>query len=103
LFCFTVFLAGGSKIGNVHLKWAFSEAEVLFLRGNAAKKYYERLFSKHGKGKALSVFAHKLGRDFYFILKNKETFDHKEDAMTIKPCNLYDSISGPPVAPLCFA
>ena len=25
---------GGSKIGNVHLKWAFSEAAALFLRNN---------------------------------------------------------------------
>jgi transposase len=25
---------GGSKRGNHHLKWAFSEAAVLFLRGN---------------------------------------------------------------------
>lgn len=23
---------GGAKMGNVHLKWAFSEAAVLFLR-----------------------------------------------------------------------
>ena len=67
---------GGSKIGNAHLKWAFSEAAVLFLRGNEpAKKYYERLTRKHGKGKALSILAHKLGRAVYFILKNKEAFD----------------------------
>jgi transposase len=24
----------GNKIGNAHLKWAFSEAAVLYLRGN---------------------------------------------------------------------
>ncbi len=64
---------GGSKIGNAHLKWAFSEAAVLFLRGNdPAKKYYDRLVRKHCKGKALSILAHKLGRAVYFILKNKE-------------------------------
>jgi len=68
--------SGGSKIGNAHLKWALSEAAVLFLRGNdPAKKYYERLVRKHGKGKALSILAHKLGRAVYFILKNKEAFD----------------------------
>ena len=66
----------GNKIGNAHLKWAFSEAAVLFLRGNEpAKKWLERQTKKHGKGKALSILAHKLGRAVYFILKNKEAFD----------------------------
>ncbi|OPX92416.1 MAG: Transposase IS116/IS110/IS902 family protein [Syntrophorhabdus sp. PtaB.Bin006] len=70
---------GGSKIGNAHLKWAFSEAAALFLRGNEpAKKWFERLTRKHGKSKALSILAHKLGRAVYFMLKNKEAFDmHK--------------------------
>ena len=27
-------VTSGKKIGNAHLKWAFSEAAVLFLRGN---------------------------------------------------------------------
>jgi len=41
--------SGGSKIGNVHLKWAFSEAVVFFLNGNdPAKKYLDRLTRKHG-------------------------------------------------------
>ena len=69
----------GAKIGNAHLKWAFSEAAVLFLRGNEpGKKYYERLIKKHGKGKALSILAHKLGRAVYFILKNKEAFNQEK-------------------------
>jgi len=69
---------GGKKIGNAHLKWAFSEAAVLFLKGNeAGKKYLARLTSKHGKGKALSILAHKMGRTVYFILKNKEAFNQK--------------------------
>ena len=69
---------GGSKIGNAHLKWAFSEAALLFLKGNEpAKKWFEKLTKKHGKGKALSILAHKLGRAVYFILKNKEAFDEK--------------------------
>jgi len=56
----------GAKIGNVHLKWAFSEASVLFLRGNPkGQKYREKLTSKHGKAKALSILAHKLGRAVY--------------------------------------
>lgn len=64
-----------SKIGNVHLKWAFSEAACLFLRGNEpAQSYHDRLVSKHGKGKALSILAHKIGRAVYFMLKRKEPF-----------------------------
>ena len=30
----------GTKIGNAHLKWAFSEAAVLFLRANPADQKY---------------------------------------------------------------
>jgi transposase len=68
--------ASGKKIGNAHLKWAFSEAAVLFLKGNdQGKKYLDRLISKHGKGKALSILAHKIGRAVYFMLKNKKPFD----------------------------
>jgi transposase len=53
----------GTKIGNAHLKWAFSEAAVLFLRDNpAGQQYLPRLEKKHGKGKALAVLAHKLAR-----------------------------------------
>ena len=69
----------GKKIGNAHLKWAFSEAAVLFLKGNEpAKRYLERLSRKHGKAKALSILAHKLGRTAYFMLKNKEAFNQKQ-------------------------
>lgn len=66
----------GRKIGNMHLKWAFSEAAVLFLRNNPrGMKYKNRLASKHGKAKTLSIIAHRLGRAVYFILKRKEAFD----------------------------
>ena len=66
----------GKKIGNVHLKWAFSEASVLFLRGNpAGQKYVDKLTSKHGKAKALSILAHKLGRAVYYMLKREQAFD----------------------------
>lgn len=66
---------GGSKIGNAHLKWAFSEAAVLFLRENPpAQRYVERLRKKHGKAKALSILAHKLGRAVYFMMKNRRAF-----------------------------
>ncbi len=66
----------GNKIGNAHLKWAFSEAAVLHLRGNdKAKKYLANLQKRMSKAKALSVMAHKLGRCVYFMLKNETVFD----------------------------
>jgi transposase len=66
----------GNKIGNAHLKWAFSEAATLFLRGNeAGQKYLARLEKKHDKGKALSILAHKLARTVYFMLKRQTAFD----------------------------
>ena len=71
--------SGGSKIGNAHLKWAFSEAAVFFINGNdPAKKYLDKLTKKHGKSKALSILAHKLVWAVYFMLKNKEAFDQKK-------------------------
>ena len=67
---------GGSKIGNVHLKWAFSEAAVTFLaKCPEARKLIERLRRKHGKAKALSILAHKLGRATYYMLTRQRAFD----------------------------
>jgi transposase len=66
----------GKKIGNAHLKWAFSEAAMLFLRNNPqGQKLLARLEKKHDKGKALSILAHKLGRAVYFMLERKVAFD----------------------------
>jgi hypothetical protein len=63
-------------MGNVHLKWAFSEAAVLFLRWNTAgSKFFARIEKKHGKGKALSILAAKLGRAVYHMLLRKQPFD----------------------------
>jgi transposase len=68
--------SSGKKIGNAHLKWAFSEAAALFLKGNEkGKRYRDRLINKHGKAKSLSILAHKMGRAVYFMLKNKKPFD----------------------------
>ncbi len=67
---------GGAKIGNVHLKWAFSEAAVTFLRKNPeAQKYVRRMAGKHGKAKALSILAAKLGRSVYIMLSKQRAFD----------------------------
>jgi transposase len=66
----------GKKIGHAYLKWAFSEAAVLFLRNNpAGQKYLARLTKQHGKGKALTVLAHKLARAVYDMLKRETAFD----------------------------
>ena len=68
--------SGGAKIGNVHLKWAFSEAAVLFLRKNeAAKLYRARLSKRHGKAKSLTILAHKIARAVFFILKRRTVFE----------------------------
>jgi transposase len=69
---------GGSKIGNVHLRWAFGEAACLFLRNNpAGQAYHQRLVKDHGRSKALSILSQKLGRAVYVLLKRQETFDMK--------------------------
>jgi transposase len=66
----------GAKMGNVHLKWAFSEAAVLFVRHcPEGKQLLARWEKKHGKGKALSILAHKLGRAAYYVLLREKAFD----------------------------
>jgi transposase len=66
----------GKKIGNAHLKWAFSEADVLFLRHNPAlQQHLARLEHTHGKGKALTILAHKLARAVYYMLKRDTVCD----------------------------
>jgi transposase len=64
------------KIGNAHLKWAFSEAVVLFMREcDQAKRFVDRKTKKHHKAKAMSVLAAKLGRAVYWMLRRKTAFD----------------------------
>ena len=66
---------GGAKMGNVHLKWAFSEAAVLFLRHTKdGKKMLAGIEKKHGKGKALSILAHKIGRAVFYMLSRGTVF-----------------------------
>jgi transposase len=67
------------KMGNAYLKWAFSEAVVLFLRETReAHPYIRRLERKYGKDKAKGILAHRLGRTVYSMLKNKQVFDLKK-------------------------
>jgi transposase len=66
----------GKNIGNAYLKWAFSEAAVLFLRNHpAGQKYLARLEKQHGKGKALTILAHQLARAVYYMFKRDTAFD----------------------------
>jgi hypothetical protein len=66
----------GAKIGNAHLKWAFSEAAVLCLRQNPpAQRFVAHLVQQHGKAKALTIFAHKLARAVYYMLRREQVFD----------------------------
>lgn len=66
----------GAKIGNAHLKWAFSEAAVAYLRNNPkGQAYLKKLQTRMSKAKALSALAHKLGRAVFFMLKRGQMFD----------------------------
>ena len=68
--------SSGGKMGKVHLKWAFSEAAVLFLaKCEKGKTLRARLARKHGKAKSLSILAHKIGRAVYYMLSREQAFD----------------------------
>jgi transposase len=67
---------GNSRSGNAWLKWAFSEAAVLSAqKDQRMKTCLAKLQSRHGSGKGLSIFAHKLGRVVYHLLRTKKVFD----------------------------
>lgn len=66
----------GRKIGNAHLKWAFSEAVPLLKRCcPEASDFVDRIEKKRGKARALSYLAVKLGRAVYYMLKRGEAFE----------------------------
>ena len=49
---------------------------MLFLRNNpVGQKEVARLEKKHGKGKALTILAHKLARAVYYMLQRDTAFD----------------------------
>jgi transposase len=81
----------GQKIGNAHLKWAFSEAATLCLRHHEpGQKYLARLEKKHDQGKALTILAHTLARAVYDMLRRMTAFDmhlflHTEGAARVSP------------------
>jgi transposase len=66
----------GAKIGNVHLKWAFSEAVLWMLRhSEEAKAFLKRKEKKYGKARAMTMLGRKIARAVYQMLKRKEPFD----------------------------
>jgi transposase len=70
---------GGRKIGNAHLKWAFSEAASLMLRCfPAAKSWMQRQSKKRGKKKAHAILEAKIGRAVYKLWSKQTTFDAKK-------------------------
>src|SRR5262245_21537250 len=70
--------SGRKKIGNAHLKWAFSEAACLMIRAvPAVKSWMQRQETKRGKRKALSVLEAKIGRTVYHLWRKQQAFDLK--------------------------
>jgi transposase len=70
--------SGKKKIGNAHLKWAFSEAACLLIRAvPAVKGWMQRQEKKRGKRKALSVLEAKIGRTVYHLWRQQVPFDAK--------------------------
>jgi transposase len=70
--------SGGKKIGNAHLKWAFSEAACLMIRAvPAVKGWVQRQEAKRGKRKALAILEAKLGRAVYHLWRKQQAFDLK--------------------------
>lgn len=70
--------SGGKKIGNGHLKWAFSEAACLMIRSCLpVKSWLQRQTKKRGKRKALSLLEAKIGRCVYHLWRKQVPFDPK--------------------------
>lgn len=71
--------SAGRKIGNAHLKWAFSEATCLLLRESPkAKHWLARKERKIGKKRALGALAARLARTVYHLWRKHEAFDEKK-------------------------
>ena len=70
--------SGPKKVGNAHLKWAFSEAACLMIRAvPAVKGWLQRQEKKRGKRKALAVLEAKIGRCVYHLWRKQVPFDGK--------------------------
>lgn len=70
--------SGPKKVGNAHLKWAFSEAACLMKRVTpAVKSWMQRQEAKRGKRKALAILEAKIGRAVYHLWRKQVPFDLK--------------------------
>ena len=70
------YASSGHKIGNPHLKWAFSEAVPLLKRQcPEAQALAKRIEKKENKARANSHLAVKLGRAVYYMLRKQQAFD----------------------------
>jgi transposase len=68
--------SAGRKIGNAHLKWAFSEATCLLIRElPKAKTWLARKERKIGKKRALGALAARLARTVYHLWRKQEALD----------------------------
>ena len=71
--------SGGRKIGNAHLKWAFSEAAALMIRSSPeAKAFMEKMTRQRGKARAVVLVAAKIGRDVYWLMKRQQPVDARK-------------------------
>lgn len=71
--------SSNKRMGNAHLRWAFSEAALFFVRKNpGVDRYYNQLINRHGKSKALTIVAKRLGIAVYYMLKRGIPFDTHE-------------------------
>lgn len=69
---------GNPKIGNPHLKWAFTEiVQHAPTQSGPIADAYGKLKSRHKPGKARVVLAHKFAVAIYHMLKNGEAFDEQ--------------------------
>ena len=70
---------GGRKIGNAHLKWAFSEAASLMLRAcPAVRAWMQRQAKKRGTKKAHAILEARIGRTIYHLWRKQVAFDAKK-------------------------
>jgi transposase len=68
--------SGPKKVGNAHLKWAFSEAACLMIRSCLpVKAWLQRQAKKKGKRKALSILEARIGRTVYHLWRKQVPFD----------------------------
>ena len=67
---------GGRKVGNAHLKWAFSEAASLMLRTFApARSWMQKQSKRRGAKKAHAILEAKIGRAVYHLWRKQVAFD----------------------------